>query len=159
MIKKRILVIDDDSAVGTVIKDMLEFEKYEISFETSSEQGIRAAQQYSPDAIILDLSMPGLDGFEVYSLLKKDVRTKSIPIIVITGYTDKETVFRLRSLGLTGVFYKPLNFGQLRKRLKFLLGSANLDTSLCPKCGRKMEEGWQYCPFDGTKKNRMEKTE
>ncbi len=149
--RKRILIVDDDKTICDIIKEMLEFDSIDVIASNTPEEGLFQARYKSPDLILLDLFLPNMDGFEVYKNLKNDERTGSIPVIIITGHTDTKTVTYAQELGLRGVFYKPFNFGQLRKKIKFILGEKdkNKQVKQCLHCGKELEDSWQFCPYDG----------
>ena len=81
----RILVIDDDDAVHTLMAEDLAGLGFAIGKALSGEEGLHAAEEVTPDVIILDLMMPGMSGFEVAALLKSNPRTAGIPILVLTS--------------------------------------------------------------------------
>ncbi|MGZ5474683.1 MAG: response regulator, partial [Thermoanaerobaculia bacterium] len=82
---KRLLVIDDDATVHDLLEEDLSALGYAIDKTFSGEDGLRAAEEHSPDVIILDLMMPGMSGFEVAGSLKQNPRTANIPILVLTS--------------------------------------------------------------------------
>jgi CheY-like chemotaxis protein/anti-sigma regulatory factor (Ser/Thr protein kinase) len=82
---KRLLVIDDDAAVQALLDEDLSALGYAIDKAFNGEDGLRAAEERSPDVIILDLMMPGMSGFEVAGSLKQNPRTANIPILVLTS--------------------------------------------------------------------------
>ncbi len=83
---RQILVIDDDPAVLSSLTSILqETGRYQVTAAASGEEGLRAVQQALPDLIVLDLLLPGIDGFQVLAQLKGEVRTRAIPIVVITA--------------------------------------------------------------------------
>jgi signal transduction histidine kinase/CheY-like chemotaxis protein/ligand-binding sensor domain-containing protein len=81
----RLLLIDDDSAVHDMLESELSNEGYELEKAYSGPEGLERAQATRPDVIILDLSMPGMSGFEVAELLKRQEETSRIPIVAFTG--------------------------------------------------------------------------
>lgn len=85
MAKKKILVVDDEPNIVELIKETLELDNYEIIGAYDGGQGLKMAQEENPDVIILDIILPVISGFEVCKELKKDLKTKNIPIIMFTG--------------------------------------------------------------------------
>jgi signal transduction histidine kinase/DNA-binding response OmpR family regulator len=83
--RPRLLLIDDDAAVHTLLDEALTSLGFAIESAFSGEEGIRAARENAPDLIILDLMMPGMSGFEVAGSLKDHPRTATIPILVLTS--------------------------------------------------------------------------
>ncbi|HUR83456.1 MAG TPA: response regulator [Thermoanaerobaculia bacterium] len=82
---RRLLIIDDDAAVHSLLGEELTPLGYALDNALSGEDGLRAAQERAPDVIILDLMMPGMSGFEVAGALKANARTANIPILVLTS--------------------------------------------------------------------------
>ena len=80
----RILVIDDERSIRNAIKEILEFEKYDVSLAADGIEGIAMIEQSDFDVILCDVKMPGKDGFEVCETLKSDELTDHIPIILHT---------------------------------------------------------------------------
>jgi signal transduction histidine kinase/CheY-like chemotaxis protein len=81
----RLLVVDDDPTVVDVIRQLLEGESYEIAAAADGEEALGAIGQQRPSVILLDLLMPGMDGFELLERLRADPRYRSIPVIVLTA--------------------------------------------------------------------------
>jgi signal transduction histidine kinase/DNA-binding response OmpR family regulator len=82
---RRLLVIDDDAAVHSMLAEDFSPHGFTIDAAASGEEGLRAAAERKPDVIILDLMMPGMNGFDVAGSLKEDPRTANIPIVVLTS--------------------------------------------------------------------------
>ena len=101
--------------------------------------------------IILDFNLPEMDGFEVFQKIKKEEPLKDIPVILITGQTDTNTINKINELRPTAVFYKPFQFAHLRRKVKFLLNAGSTDSIECRKCGKPLEDIWYFCPFCGLK--------
>jgi len=82
----RILVIDDDDLVRDTIQRFLESDrKYEVTTAANGKTGLKAALRSSPELILLDIVMPGMNGFEVLKALKEQEKTCTIPVIMLTG--------------------------------------------------------------------------
>ena len=118
--KAKILMIDDEKDLCFFVKANLEIVgNYEVFTATSGKEGLRTAAWNKPDVILLDVMMPGMDGFEVLKKLKSEVKTASIPVIMLTAKADDES--KMRAAGLYGDDYliKPVEF----KTLKFGIDS------------------------------------
>ena len=85
MAKERILVVEDDDDILQLLKYNLAKEGYTATGVASGEEALKAVKLSVPDLILLDLILPGIDGLEVCRLLKRDERTGSIPIIMLTA--------------------------------------------------------------------------
>jgi len=83
--KKQILIIDDDPIVTQELKVLLKDENCELSFAYTGEKGLEFIKKFRPDLLILDLRMPGMDGFTVLELLQKDEKMKDIPVIILSA--------------------------------------------------------------------------
>lgn len=123
--KERVLIVDDDQQVVDLITRALqtseEGEEYEL--ETASdgfEAGLKIAS-FKPHLIILDLMMPGLDGFKVCEQVKSDPETEHIKILIVTAYGSEDNIKRVLQLGANDYLIKPLDVEELRKRVKKLL--------------------------------------
>lgn len=90
MDQKRILIIDDDNAIRVVVKISLsKLGGYSVLDASSGAEGLAIAQQEHPDAIILDLAMPKMSGFEVLQHLQENPLTQAIPVILLTANADR----------------------------------------------------------------------
>ncbi|MGI9301204.1 MAG: response regulator [Gammaproteobacteria bacterium] len=85
-----ILVVDDSPTELHVLKVMLERNGYQVTIASSGEEGVALARQARPDLILMDVVMPGLNGFQATRLLAREPRTRSIPVIIVTT-KDQET--------------------------------------------------------------------
>jgi len=112
---KRILIVEDEQVIVEVEKDYLEAGGYEVDIATSGDAGLRMALEQPYDLIVLDLMLPGTDGFEIC----KQVRAaKDIPILMVSA--RKEDIDKIRGLGLGADDYitKPFSVGELVARVK-----------------------------------------
>jgi signal transduction histidine kinase/DNA-binding response OmpR family regulator len=110
----KILVIDDDPQVGNLLQQMLTKEGFDVSYANSGEEGLRLAKEIRPDAITLDVLMPGMDGWIVLSRLKAEPELADIPVIVLTMLNDYNMGY---ALGATEYLTKPID----RERLVTIL--------------------------------------
>ena len=115
---RRVLVIDDDRNVGLTVSEFLHRKGYRVSSAVNGKEGLRAAGAYIPDLIILDIAMPGMDGFEVLRALKKSPRTVSIPVIMLTARMDDEAYQWANQLYSEYYLTKPCSMEDLESRIK-----------------------------------------
>ena len=115
----RILVIDDDEKIRNVIKAHLSG-RYEVMETGDPEKAVPLTVAHRPDAILLDLSMPGVSGFELCRMLASLSFTRRIPIFIISGQDQRNSAFCLR-LGASKYFAKPIDFGKLKEELAKVL--------------------------------------
>ena len=110
-----VLVIDDDPVVADLLRRSLSKEGFRIEHAYSGEEGLKLTHQLRPDAIILDVMMPDMDGWQVMTRLKSDPELADIPVIMLTMVDDRKTGF---ALGATEYLTKPFD----RERLAAVLG-------------------------------------
>jgi CheY-like chemotaxis protein len=120
--KKQILVVDDDPISIEILRKSLSEAGYSVISASNGSQALKIAAKMSPNLIVLDIVMPGLDGGEVANILKKDIITKNIPIIFLSSlikekeekiYSDKDKIAHLS---------KPYNQEKMLKEIKKQLG-------------------------------------
>jgi len=93
MEKTKILIVDDEEVIGTMLKINLERSgEFEVFSETKGAKALSAAQEFKPDLILLDMTMPDLGGIEVAQQIKSDDSLKNIPFIFLTGLANQEAV-------------------------------------------------------------------
>lgn len=115
--KFTILVVDDIPENIELISDILEMEGYEILQAYSGKQGINMAYLKMPDLILLDISMPEIDGFEVCTRLKEKTKTKKIPIIFLTAKIEQDDIIKGFEIGAVDYVTKPFNRTELLARI------------------------------------------
>jgi DNA-binding response OmpR family regulator len=99
---KTILVVDDDPSFAKIIEATLDLKKYKIITALGGEEGLKIIEKESPDAVLLDLSMPKMDGIEV---LKK-LNTKKVPVIITSNLSTREIISEGVALGVHGYIVK-----------------------------------------------------
>jgi excisionase family DNA binding protein len=116
--RPRILFIDDDENLLDIIREVLEANGFEVQ---TARHGFLAGYliaHFQPSAIVLDIMMPGLDGFEVLSLLRKRPEAQAVPVIACTSLRSPEVEARARDAGFVSFMKKPLDFRALVARLR-----------------------------------------
>ena len=116
--KAQILVVDDVPANLEVIIETLASQSYDVAIAISGERALNRLQTYRPDLILLDVQMPGIDGFETCQQIKADPRLAAIPIIFITALSDTESIVKGFSLGAVDYVNKPFRESELLARVK-----------------------------------------
>ena len=99
--KKKILIIEDESTMRNSLEEFFEENGYEVFGAADGEAGLELAQTKLPDLIILDIILPKKDGFEVLEHLKKDEKTKDIPIVLCTNLSSSGDIEKALALGAT----------------------------------------------------------
>jgi two-component system response regulator RpaA len=105
----RMLVIEDDRALTYVIRQILEARGHEVLSADDGSRGVATAQRRSPDAIVLDLMMPFMDGFAVLEALRRDERTANVPVTVLSALQRESVEERCYRLGAKQYFRKPFD--------------------------------------------------
>ncbi len=121
MPKARILVIEDDEHIRELLKYNLGQEGYQVSSARSGEEGLKLIKSKVPDLIILDLMLPGMDGLEICRILKRDDRTRYIPIIMLTAKGEESDIIAGLELGAEDYITKPFSPRVLIARLRMVL--------------------------------------
>ena len=121
--KKRILVIDDDPDAVYLLQENLNQQEFEIIGRLNGQEGLRAARDGHPHAILLDIIMPGTDGWQVLHDLKADPITSNIPVILLTIVDNKALGFQL---GAAAYLLKPLDAVEVRDTLNQVTGLTSL---------------------------------
>ena len=109
MDKKKILYIEDNISNFIFVRDILKSEGYEVVSAFNGLDGIKRASMENPSLIVLDINIPGLNGYEVCVKIRSYPFLKDVPIIVVSGDYDKTLVDRARALGANDILSKPLN--------------------------------------------------
>ena len=117
----RVLVVDDIAANLKLLEARLNAEYYEVALANSGPEALRLAQSWSPDVILLDVMMPGMDGYEVCRLLKGSPLTSYIPVVMITALVDQAERVRGLEAGADDFLSKPVDHATLFARLRALL--------------------------------------
>ena len=115
--RPRLLVVDDQRANIQVLFQAFQAD-HKVLMATSGEQALALCRSQPPDLVLLDVVMPGMDGFEVCQHLKGDDATKDIPVIFVTGHDDEEAETRGLDVGAVDFISKPINPRIVRARVK-----------------------------------------
>ena len=118
---KLILIVDDDARNRTYLDALLKAEGYATLEASGGEQAIELSESARPDLVLLDAMMPGMDGFEVAGRLKKGGATRSVPIIMITSLTDRDSRLFALHCGVEEFLTKPVDRAELWIRVRNLL--------------------------------------
>lgn len=113
-----ILIVDDIPKNIELAANILKAKNYNITFATSGASALEKVESIDFDLILLDVMMPGMDGFEVCERLKEDPKTKDIPVIFVTAKSETENVVKGFELGAVDYVTKPFNAEELHARVK-----------------------------------------
>ena len=106
----KVLVVEDDRSIQMVLELVLtRVSKCEVLLASEGRQGLAMIQQHKPDVVLLDLMLPGIDGFEICEKAKAGEDTRHIPIIFLTAQPQPSAVARAMALGAAGYIVKPFD--------------------------------------------------
>jgi DNA-binding response OmpR family regulator len=118
---RRIVVVDDDKEIREIVTFVLDLHGFEVSVAPNGQQLQQLLQQQIPDLIILDVMMPGEDGYHIFHTLRNDPRTQSIPVIIMTAHSEDIYARISVDLGAAQHMTKPFHPFELVERVKELL--------------------------------------
>lgn len=121
MSSKQVLVVDDEEDILELVRFNLSKEGYQVKCTTSGEEAIESIRKARPDLMVLDLMLPGMDGFEVARFLKRDPETRNIPIVMLTAKTEEVDVLTGLEMGADDYVTKPFSPRILAARIKAVL--------------------------------------
>ena len=122
----KLLIIDDDTLLTGSLKRFLEHKEFEVFTTNSGSTGIELARQLNPNVILLDLMMPGIDGWQTCTAIRE---FSQAPILIFSAVINPELVTRALDLGADDYLVKPTPPGVVASRLKRLARSAKLNSS------------------------------
>ena len=108
---KKILIIDDESEICKMVTEFLFDAGYAASYALNGPEGLAKIKEDPPSLVILDIGMPGMDGFEVMRLIHQQF--PALPVVVLTGQSDTETVKKMVELGASEFLAKPIHLETL----------------------------------------------
>ena len=120
--EKTILIIEDDKFLRELISQKLNKENYKVVEAVDGEEGIKKVKEEKPDLILLDLILPGIDGFEVLSRVKEDPSLNKIPVIVLSNLGQRDDVEKGLKLGAVDYLIKAhFTPGEIIEKIKIAL--------------------------------------
>jgi type II secretory ATPase GspE/PulE/Tfp pilus assembly ATPase PilB-like protein/ActR/RegA family two-component response regulator len=117
-----VLLVEDEEQLRRVMKDLLEREGYTVAEARDGVQALDQVDRFAPDVIILDLNLPGIDGYSVLSQIRSRPATRTIPVVVLTAKGDEDNEVRVFELGADDFITKPFRAKALSARLEAVLG-------------------------------------
>jgi len=116
-----VLVVDDDAMIRLLMRESLEQAGFEV---IDAEDGAKALQRFAerlPEIVLMDVEMPKMDGFSACAALRRLPQGQDMPVILVTGHDDSETVNRAFDVGATDFLSKPINWPNLACRVNYIL--------------------------------------
>ena len=117
-----ILIVEDDPETREFYSDALARDGFVIDQAHNGHQALEKALQSSPNLILTDIAVPGIDGIELCKRLRSDARTRAIPVLAVTGHDDRHYSDRARVAGADRVLIKPCDAEMLVREARLLLG-------------------------------------
>ena len=123
--KQRILVVEDNRLNLELVTDLLEADGFIVSQAHTAEEGLRAARELSPDLVLMDLSLPGLDGLDATRALRDDPTTHYLTIIALTAHAMKGDEALALGAGCDGYMTKPIDTRTFAAKVAAFIASAD----------------------------------
>lgn len=123
-----ILYIEDEPLNMRLVKKIVKPMGYDLITREDGRKGIDAARQFVPDLILVDLHLPDIDGFEVVMHLRRDPKTRTLPIIALTADTNKTTMLQCLDAGFDAYLAKPVSRSVLLRTVRQFLNLENATT-------------------------------
>ncbi len=148
----KILVIDDNFAEVQSLNYALEMAGYRVFFSRRGEDGLDLARTHEPALILCDITMPGMSGFDVSTILKLDPRTKNIPVIFLTARENDEDIVHAFDTGVDDYIKKPYSITEVLARVKRLMQKSNRGEANLKQYGQLwLSPGSQMAFIEGRK--------
>lgn len=113
----RVLIVEDNRDAARTLRDLLELFGYEVALAYTGPQGLEVARRFRPEVVLCDIGLPGMDGYQVASELRRDPATSLAHLIAVTGYGGEEDRSRSREVGFEQHLTKPVDPEQLQRLL------------------------------------------
>lgn len=139
---KTLLTVADSKVVRSMVSRFIKPWGCKLIEATDGKQGVEAAREHKPDLILLDITMPVMDGREALTALRKDPECKTIPVIMLTAESGKDIVIEVAKLGVAGYIVKPFQKETFEKGVTEVLGDpagASANAGRAPLAGASGE--------------------
>lgn len=120
-----ILIVEDYDDVRRMLKVLLEFEEFQVVEAATGSEALEVIKKQPPDVILMDLALPGFDGFETIRRIRATDGFQNTPIIVLTAYTEASSYETAFSAGSNYFMAKPIDFDELAALLKQIMSGGN----------------------------------
>jgi twitching motility two-component system response regulator PilG len=122
----KVMVVDDEFLLRSMLKDALEDAGHTVVLAENGQAALACAKTEAPDCILLDIMMPGIDGYETCAAIKANPQLAAIPVILISATTDLRVIDRAEQVGAATVLSKPVPIEQLEQALILALNPPRL---------------------------------
>ena len=123
----RILVVEDNPLNLKLVRDVLTAFGYDVVAAQSGEEGVELAGRCDPDLVLMDLQLPGIDGYEALRLLRMDPQLGGVPVVALTAFAMREDRERTASAGFDGYLSKPISVRELPSQVGDFLSNGRAD--------------------------------
>ena len=124
---RRILVVEDNPLNLKLVRDVLTAYGYEIVEAQTGEDGVSLAADCAPDLVLMDLQLPGIDGYEALRRIRQDPRTGEVPVVALTAFAMREDRERTADAGFDGYLSKPISVRELPTQVDDFLSNGHRD--------------------------------
>ena len=115
------LVTEDVTDARELFQIFLESEGFDVVTASNGREAVQRAQECSPDVVVMDLSMPVMDGFSATEHLKRDARTRDIPVVALSGHVMAQHTARAREAGCDTIMPKPSSLTEVAAKIRTML--------------------------------------
>ena len=133
----KILVVDDDPILCEFAKVYLATPAAFIETAAGVDDAVERMKQEAFDIVLIDIEMPGRDGYDLLQIIRRDPRTANLPVMMLTGREDIASIDHSYDLGATAFTTKPVNWRQLSYHIRYLLRSSKIEQELRFRLSRK----------------------
>ena len=127
MASGRILVVEDNPLNLKLVRDVLTVSGYEVVAAPSAEEGVTLAATCEPDLVLMDIQLPGMDGYEALRILRQNARLDRVPIVAVTAFAMREDRERASREGFDGYLGKPISVRALPSQVGEFLSNGRAD--------------------------------
>jgi CheY-like chemotaxis protein len=129
MASARILIVEDNPLNLKLVRDVLTVSGYEVVAAPSGEEGVTLAQTCEPDLVLMDIQLPGIDGYEALRMLRQNPLLDSVPVVAVTAFAMREDRERAWRAGFDGYLGKPISVRSLPAQVHEYLSNGRADVS------------------------------
>jgi two-component system cell cycle response regulator DivK len=127
MASGRILVVEDNPLNLKLVRDVLTVSGYEVVAAPSAEEGVTLAESCRPDLVLMDIQLPGMDGYEALRLLRRNPQLDAVPVVALTAFAMPEDRERASREGFDGYLGKPISVRALPSQVSEFLSNGRAD--------------------------------
>jgi two-component system, response regulator, stage 0 sporulation protein F len=124
MSKKKVLVVDDQPSITILLAEVLKHAGYETLVTYNGQEALSLMEQQHPDAVIMDVKMPGIDGIELLCLMRSSGST--VPVIIMTAYGELQIIEKAKMLGVHTHFMKPFDITEMLQAVNDLFSASGI---------------------------------